>query len=41
MKSVILSHIPYKKEGEIKSFSHKVEPNDPKIIKAIQDSIEL
>jgi Glutathione peroxidase len=29
------------KEGEIKSFSHKVEPNDPKIIQAIQDSIEL
>jgi len=29
------------KEGEIKSFSHKVEPNDPKIIQAIQDSIKL
>ena len=29
------------KEGEIKSFSHKVEPNDPKIIQAIEDSIEL
>ena len=26
---------------QIKSFSHKIEPNDPKIIKAIQDSINL
>ncbi len=29
------------KEGKIQSFSHKIEPNDPKIIQAIQDSIEL
>tara|TARA_B100002052_G_scaffold298498_1_gene332154 strand:+ start:9611 stop:10141 length:531 start_codon:yes stop_codon:yes gene_type:complete len=29
------------KNGKIKSFSHKIEPNDPKIIKAIQDSINL
>ena len=28
-------------DGEIKSFSHKLEPNDPIIIQAIQDSIDL
>ena len=29
------------KKGEIKSFSHKLDPNDPAIIQAIQDSIKL
>ena len=28
------------KNGQVLSFSHKVEPNDPKIIQAIQDSID-
>ena len=39
--SNVSCHYYITKNGKIKSFSHKIEPNDPKIIQAIQDSINL